>query len=142
MAISVISVNPNGTVPLVFPENGIFGMSIFSGIVEFVFKGDDTGDVTRDTLSFPLEGRVVLSGLDEPIASCTMSPASFAYDGVVNNALWAVDSASVGYASLDRGSGTGTLEVVGNLAVRGLNGILLRVNYAVFFGIQSPDVQF
>lgn len=139
MAISVISLNPNVTIPLSLPENGVFGMAIFSGIVEFVFKGDDTGDVTRDTLSFTLDGPVVLSGFDEPIASCTMSPASFAYDGVVNNALWAVDSTSVGYASADRGSGTGTLGVEGNLAVRGLNGILLRVNYTVFYGIQVPD---
>jgi hypothetical protein len=63
-----------------------------------------------------------------------MSLASFAYDGAVSDALWAVDSASVpAFVDVDRGSGTAQLEVVGNLAVRGPNGIILRVNYIVFY---------
>ena len=64
-----------------------------------------------------------------------MSPASIAYDGIVSNALWAVDSASVpAFVNIDRGTGTADLQVVGNLAVRGLNGVFLRVNYIIFFG--------
>ena len=62
-----------------------------------------------------------------------MSLASFAFDGAVNDALWAIDSTQVpAFVNVDRSSGTADLEVVGNLAVRGLNGIILRVNYAVF----------
>jgi hypothetical protein len=53
---------------------------------------------------------------------------------VVSDALWAVDSARVpAFVDVDRGSGTAQLEVVGNLAVRGPNGIILRVNYIVFY---------
>ena len=49
--------------------------------------------------------------------------------------VWAVDSASVpAFVNLDRGTGTADLQVVGNLAVRGLNGVFLRVNYIIFFG--------
>jgi hypothetical protein len=48
--------------------------------------------------------------------------------------LWAVDSASVpAFVDVGRGSGTAQLEVLGNLAVRGPNGIILRVNYIVFY---------
>jgi hypothetical protein len=53
---------------------------------------------------------------------------------VVSDALWAVDSARVpAFVDVDRGSGMAQLEVVGNLAVRGPNGIILRVNYIVFY---------
>jgi hypothetical protein len=63
-----------------------------------------------------------------------MSLASFAYDGTVSDALWAVDSATVpAFVNVDRGSGTAHLQVVGSLAVRGLNGVILRVNYLVFY---------
>ncbi len=131
MAISVIALHPNQTIPRSLAVGGI---TILSGIVECVFKGDASGGVTRDTLTFTV-GPVNFPGTTvAPIASCTMSPASFAYDGAVSNALWAVDSARVpAFGSVDRGSGTAQLEVVGNLAIRGPNGIILRVNYIVFY---------
>lgn len=129
MAISVIAVHPNQTIPRSLTAGGI---TILSGIVECLFKGDASGEVTRDTLTFAV-GPVNLTS-EPPIASCTMSLASFAYDGAVSNALWAVDGASVpGFVSVDRGSGTAQLEVVGNLAVRGPTDIILRVNYIVFY---------
>jgi hypothetical protein len=60
--------------------------------------------------------------------------ASFAYDCTVNDALWAVYSASVpAFINEDRGTGTAQLKVVGNLAVKGSNGIILRANYIVFY---------
>ena len=52
-------------------------------------------------------------------ASATVSLASFAYDGPVTDALWAVDFAHARLANEDS-------------AVRGLSGIILRVNYIVF----------
>ena len=80
-------------------------------------------------------GRVNLGTATEPpTAGCVMSPASIAFDGPVDNALWAVDGAAVtNFLNVDSGSGTADLEVVANLAVRGLHGIILRVNYAVFY---------
>jgi hypothetical protein len=101
--------------------------------VECVFAGNASGDVTRDTLSFTV-GPVNFPGATAPpVASCTMSPASIAYDGPVDDALWAVDGTAVpAFVNIDRGSGTAHLQVVGRLAVRGLHGIILRVNYIVF----------
>jgi hypothetical protein len=129
MAISVIAVHPNQTIP---KSLAVGGLTILSGVVECLFTGDASGDVTRDTLTFDV-GPVNLTNAP-PIASCTMSLASFAYDGTVNDALWAVDSANVqGFVKVDRGRGTAHLEVVGNLAVRGATGIILRVNYNVFY---------
>jgi len=129
MPISVIAVNPNQTIP---PSLAFGGTTILSGVVECVFKGADSGDVTRDTLTFNV-GPVNLGTGISPTASCIMSLASFAYDGAVNNALWAVDGANVsGFVNVDRGSGTADLQVTGNLAVRGPNGIILRINYIVF----------
>src|SRR5664279_3769114 len=128
MAISVVAVIPNQTIPPKLIEP--ISLRIFSGIVECIFKGDASGGVVRDTLTFTV-GRVNFPGLTAPpVASCTMSLASFAYDGVVNDALWAVDGASVqNFVNIDSGSGTADLEIVGNLPVRGLNGVILRVNY-------------
>jgi hypothetical protein len=131
MAISVIAVHPNQTIP---PSLAVGGLTILSGIVECVFKGDAAGGISRDTLTFTV-GPVNFPGLTvAPTASCTMSLASIAYDGPMGDALWAVDSASVpAFVNVDRGSGTARLEVVGNLAVRCPNGIILRVNYIVFY---------
>jgi hypothetical protein len=131
MAIPVIAQSPNQTIP---PSLALGGLSILSGIIECAFKGDNSGGVTRDTMTF-IVGRVNFPGITQtPTASCIMSPASFAYDGMVNDALWAVDSAYVtAFVNVDSGSGTADLEVVGNLAVRGLNGVTLRVNYIVFY---------
>jgi hypothetical protein len=131
MAISVTAVHPNHR----FPSNlAAGGLTILSGIVECVFKGNSTEEITRDTLSFTV-GRVNFPGITvAPTASCIVSPASFAYDGAVTNALWAVDSANVpAFINVDSGSGTADLQIVANLAIRGLNGVILRVNYIVFY---------
>ena len=129
MAISVITVHPNPAIP---PSLALGGMRVLSGIVECLFKGAATGEVTRDKLIFRV-GRVNLGTGGTPTASCVASLASFAFDGTVNNALWAVDGATVtAFVNLDSGSGTADLEVTADLAVRGLNGIVLRVNYVVF----------
>lgn len=130
MTIPVVAHSPNRTIP---PSLALGGLTILSGVIQCAFKGDNSGEVTRDTLSFNV-GRVNLSGGTTPAASCAMSPASVAYDGPVSNALWAVDSARVpAFVNVDRGTGTADLEVVGNLAVRGPDGIILRVNYIVFY---------
>jgi EmrB/QacA subfamily drug resistance transporter len=73
-------------------------------------------------------------------ASGTVSLTSFAYDGVVNDTLWAVDDTSVGLINLDRGTGTANVQVVANLAVRGTGGIILRVNYTVFVRTTSGAI--
>jgi hypothetical protein len=131
MTIAVTTIHPNKTIP---PGTAAGGLHILSGVVECVFKGDVSGAVTRDTLSFTV-GRVNFPGLTvPPTASCTMSPASIAYDGAVTNALWAIDNAEVpSFVNIDRGSGTADLQVIANLAVRGSNGMILRANYIVFY---------
>jgi hypothetical protein len=132
MTISIVSVTPNQTVPreLVAP----IVLRIFSGVIELVFKGNSNDAVLRDTLTFTV-GRVNFPGLTtSPVASAVVSPTSIAYDGAVNNALWAVDGASVpSFVNVDSGSGTADLQVVAQLGIRGLNGIILRVNYTVFY---------
>jgi len=128
MAISVIAIHPNPAIP---PSLGLGGMRVLSGVVECLFKGTATG-VTRDTLTFDV-GRVNLGTGGTPSASCVVSLTSFAYDGPASNILWAVDTAAVtSFVNLDSGSGTADLRIVANLAVRGLNGLVLRVNYIVF----------
>jgi hypothetical protein len=131
MTISVIAMHPNQTIP---PGTAVGGLHIFSGIVECLFKGDASGAITRDTLAFTV-GRVNFSGLTaRPIASCTMSPASIAYDGAVANVLWAIDSAEViDFVNIASGGGTADLQVVANLAVRGSNAMVLRANYILFY---------
>jgi hypothetical protein len=128
--ISVIAVNANQPIP---PSLALGGLRILSGVVECVFKGAASGEITRDILTFNV-GRVNLgTGGIGPITSCTISPASFAYDGAVSDALWAVDGANVsGFVNEDRGTGTADLQITANLAVRGLSGVVLRVNYIVF----------
>jgi hypothetical protein len=129
MSILVLNqiVNPNIPASLVAP-----GPRVMSGVLECVFRGTSDVDVTRDILAFKV-GRVNLGTGGLPAAACVMSPASLFFDGPVNSVLWAVDGARVtGFTDEDRGSGTANLNVEGNLAVRGLNGMLLRVNYIVF----------
>jgi hypothetical protein len=131
MTISIVSISPNQTVPqgLTAP----IALQIFSGVIELAFKGNSNDGVLRDTLRFTV-GRVNLGPTTTPIASAVISLASIAYDGAVNNALWAVDSATVpSFVNLDSGSGTADLQVVAELAIRGLNGIILRINYNVFY---------
>lgn len=134
MAIAITNVSPNRTIPSGLTSAG---PRIYSGIVECVFRGDhpDADGVTRDTLTFNV-GRVNLPSVTSPPveASCVVSLASIAYDGALNNALWAVDRADVTQlVNIDRGSGTADLEVVARLAVRGPTGLILRVSYIVFF---------
>ena len=131
MTISVVAQIPGQTIP---PILTLPGPTILTGIIECAFKGDNSGDITRDTLTFTV-GPVNAGDSVNPTASCIMSPASFAYDGPVSDALWAVDDAKVTeFVNFDISSGTADLRVVSNLAVRGLNGIILRVNYIVFYG--------
>jgi hypothetical protein len=132
MAILVTATHPNQTITL-GPVSS--RLHIFSGVVECVFKGDASGAVIRDTMSFTV-GRVDLPSvvISPPVASCTMSPACIAYDGSVADALWAIDSAQVpGFVNIDRGTGTADLQVIANLAVRGRNGMVLRANYILFY---------
>jgi hypothetical protein len=124
MAISANVILPNPTIP-------VPGLSIYSGIVECFFKGPASG-ISRDTLSFIITDPRISLVIQTPQLSCVVSPASFAFDGAVNDALWAVDSSSVSTVNEDRGSGTAQLQVFANLAVRGLNGLILRVNYSVY----------
>jgi hypothetical protein len=132
MAISVIAVTPNLTIP---PGTGApGGLRILSGIVQCVFKGQPSGQVTRDTLAFTV-GRINFPGATlPPVASCIVSLASFGYDGSGNDSLWAVDSANVtDFVNIDTGSGTADLQVGVNLAVRGRDTFILRLNYTVFY---------
>jgi hypothetical protein len=127
MPVSVISLIPNPSIPFSLAGDR---PRILSGIVECVFKGNAVG-IARDKIRFAV-GRVNLSGGAPLEASCLVSLASFAYDGVVNDALWAVDGARITrQVNEDRGSGTADLEVEADLAVRGLNGVILRLNYIV-----------
>jgi hypothetical protein len=131
MAISVNAIHRNQNIP---PSLALGGLQIFSGIIECAFNGEGAAGLRRDTLSFTV-GRVNFPGSSTlPAASCTVSPASFAYDGPVSDALWAVDSTEVtNFLNVDSGSGTADLQVVAHLAVRAGNGIILRVNYIVFY---------
>ncbi len=106
MSIAIISLSPiNPTV------QATGDLTIFTGIVQCAFSGSPSG-VTRDSLSFLLrDPNEELADLRINIAqfkraSATVSLASMAYDGSVNDALWAVDSATVNLANLDRGTGT------------------------------------
>jgi hypothetical protein len=130
MAISVDNIIPNPTIP---PRVAQGGLQVLSGIVECRFRGDVAG-TGRDTLTFNV-GPVTFTGQSAPpIASCTVSLASFGFDGAGSDALWAVDSAEVtNFVNQDKSSGTADLEVVANLAVRGEAGLILRVNYSLFY---------
>ena len=124
MAIIVEALHPNQTIQ-------IPGLNIYTGIVECLFKGPATG-ISRDTLSFIITEPRISLVIQPPQASCIVSLASFAYDGAVNDALWAVDSTAVSTVNEDRGTGTAQVQVFANLAVRGLNGLILRVNYSLY----------
>jgi hypothetical protein len=124
MAIAASAILPNPTIQAP-------GLSIYSGIVECFFQGPVSG-ISRDTLSFIITDPRISLVIQPPQLSCVMSPASFAFDGPVNDALWAVDNASVSTINEDRGSGTAQLQISASLAVRGLNGLILRVNYSVY----------
>jgi len=130
MAISVLNLLPNPTIP---PRVAQGGLQVLSGIVECRFRGDVAG-TGRDTLTFNV-GPVSFTGHSgPPIASCTVSLASFGFDGPGRDALWAVDSAEVTkFVNQDKSSGSAHLEVVANLAVRGEAALVLRLNYSLFY---------
>jgi hypothetical protein len=129
MPLTVLAAHPNQPIP---PSLALGGMRILSGVLECLFKSDATGGITRDTVTFNV-GRVNLGTGVGPTASCVVSLASFAYDGAASNLLRAVDAATVtAFVSEDGGSGTAGLRVTANLAVKGPNGMILRVNYIVF----------
>jgi hypothetical protein len=124
MTLAITALHPNTTIQAP-------GLSIYSGVVECIFRGASSG-IARDALVFVIpDPRISL--VHQPVqAGCVLSLASFAFDGPVTDALWAVDGASVGTINEDRGTGTAQLQVFANLAVRGLNGLILRVNYSVY----------
>ena len=130
MAVSFTKINPN---PTITPGVSTGGLHVFSGIVECRFRGDYAG-TGRDTLTFTV-GPVAFTGQSgRPTASCTVSLASFGFDGEGSDALWAVDSAEVtNFVNVDQSAGTAELEVVADLAVRGREGLILRVNYILFY---------
>jgi hypothetical protein len=108
MPITVLAAHPNQPIP---PSLALGGMRILSGVLECLNLGTGVG----------------------PTASCVVSLASFAYDGAASNLRWAVDVATVtAFVNGDSGSGTADLRVTANLAVKGPNGMILRVNYIVF----------
>lgn len=130
MAVSLTKLTPNPTIP---PGVSRAGLQVFSGIVECRFGGE-YGGTERDTLTFTV-GPVAFSGQSgPPTASCTASLASFGFDGEGKNALWAVDHAEVTqFVNVDKSSGTADLEVVADLAIRGEQGLILRVSYILFY---------
>jgi hypothetical protein len=130
MAVSLTRITPNPTIP---PGISRGGLQVFTGIVECRFRGD-YGGTARDILTFTV-GPVAYSGQSgPPTASCTVSLASFGFDGAGRDPLWAVDSAAVtNFVNIDISSGTADLEVVADLAVRSREGLILRVNYTLFY---------
>jgi len=140
VSITVLARNPGPTIQATqvrTPPDVNLDVTIFTGVVECVFKGNAAG-IARDTLSFNIQDpNEEEADLSVDIfsffgASGTVSLASIAHDGPVNDALWAVDATSVGLTNLDRGSGKANLQVTASLAVRGSNGIVLRTSYTVF----------
>lgn len=130
MAVSLTKVTPNQTIP---PKIAPGGLQVFSGIVECRFRGE-YGGTERDTLIFTV-GPVAFTGQSgPPTASCTVSLASFGFDGPARDVLWAVDSAAVtNFVNIDDTAGTADLEVVADLAVRSREGLILRANYVLFY---------
>ena len=112
-------------------------VTVFVGIIECVFKGGGLG-VSREVLEFLIPDpkghspNLIIEIDGFQTASATVSLASFAYDGPVTDALWAVDFAHARLANEDSETGSANLQVTAALAVRGLSGIILRVNYTVF----------
>ncbi len=148
MSISVVGNFTNPAIQATHisqPPNPNTDVTIFTGVVECVFKGA-ASDIARDSLTFNIpDPNTEETDLRVDIgsffgASGTVSLASFAYDGVVTDALWAVDSTSCMLVNLDRGSGTGNVQVSANLAVRGASGIILRVNYTIFVRTTSGAI--
>ena len=125
MAITVTSVNPNQTIQSP-------GLRIYSGVVECVFKGGGQASITRDTLSFIISDPPISLVFQPVQATGVVSVASFGFDGSAADPLWAVDRTLVSTTNEDRGSGTAQLQVFAELAIRGQNAFIVRVNYSVY----------
>jgi hypothetical protein len=128
-------VRPVRTLPNVNRE-----LTILPGTVEIVFKGTSPGadGVTRDNLEFNLPNlgpaggdlRIYLGGYFS--ATVSVGLASVAYDGPVTDPLWAVDNAGVHHVKESSADYTASLAVTARLAVRGVNGMILRVKYTAY----------
>jgi hypothetical protein len=144
MAIQILGIEPSrttlqatrvGTPPDVNRE-----LTIFTGVVLIAFKGTSPGPdgVTRDVLAFNLRdpneelADLRISLLAFQGATCSLALASLAYDGPVTDALWAVDDSSAQLTNIDRGTDTANIQLSAGLAVRGVNGIILRVSYTAY----------
>lgn len=144
MTIQILGIEPSrttlqatrvGTPPDVNRE-----LTIFTGVVMIAFKGTSPGPdgIARDALAFNLRdpneelADLRISLLAFQGATCSMGPASLAYDGPVTDALWAVDDFSASLANEDRGSGTANIQLSAGLAARGDNDIILRINYTAY----------
>ncbi|HET7831582.1 MAG TPA: hypothetical protein VFK88_01320 [Gallionella sp.] len=124
MAIGASAIHANPTIQ-------VTGLSIYTGIVECLFEGLG-GGISIETLDFIItEPRINLTS--QPVqATCVLSLASLDKDRAVSDGLWAINNASVGTINEDRGPGKAQLQVLVDLAVGGLNELILQVNYSVF----------
>ena len=77
MAIAVNAILANANVPA---SLAVPGLHVLSGVVECFFKGDGSGNVIRDTLTFSV-GRVNLGSGDPKLLSCVGSPAKTLHSG-------------------------------------------------------------
>lgn len=144
MAIEILGVEPNRTTVQATrvrtPPEPNRDLTIFNGVVLIAFKGTSPGPdgITRDELAFnlrdPIEelAELRISLVDFQGATCSMGLASIAYDGSVTDPVWAVDGASAGLTNEDSGSGTANIRLFAGLAVRGVNDVILRVNYTAY----------
>src|SRR5450755_849980 len=96
-------------------------VTVFTGIVECAFKAGGPG-IGRDDLLFNLrDPNEELADLRMDIdafkkGAAVVSLASFAYDGPMSDALWAVDRSTVGLTNEDSGTGTASVQVQASLA--------------------------
>ncbi len=144
MPIQILGIEPSRTTLQVTrvgePPDVNRETTIFTGVVRIDFKGTSPGPdgITRDVLAFNLRNPknenvdLRVSMLAFQGATCSLGLASLAYDGPVTDALWAVDNFSVHLANEDRGSHTASGQLSAGLAVRGVNGIILRVSYTAY----------
>lgn len=124
MAIVASAIHANPTIQ-------VTGLSIYTGIVECLFEELGTG-ISREILSFIItEPRINLTS--QPVqATCVLSLANVDRDRGVSDGLWAINNASVATINEDCGPGKAQLQVLVDLAIGGLNEVILQVNYSVF----------
>lgn len=115
--------NPQEMRVSVSGPGGANTLIIFTGTAVFTFKGTGSS-VERDTLSFTVGPAFPIGQLRSAVA--TASLASISNSGPAVDALWAVDSVS---AVIDVYAGR--VRVTADLAVRDIDGFLLRMAYQV-----------